>query len=262
MTGIERIGIIGGSGLSRWDALHVTDRIEASTRYGVPSAPLTLGRLAGHEVVFLPRHGDPHRIPPHRINYRANIQALHDVGVRQVIAVASVGAIGAGLAAGDIVLPDQIIDYTWGREHTFFDGRDDTLSHIDFTWPFDRALRAALLACARAAGCPARDGATYAATQGPRLESAAEIARLQRDGAHLVGMTGMPEAALAREAGLRYAMLAVVANDAAGTGASTSEVAWQSAQRSFENGLRGVLRLIEHHIATSGSAASDLAETT
>lgn len=231
------LAVIGGSGFNRWDALHVERRIHATTAFGAPSAPLLQGRVAGREVLFLARHGEPHRIPPHLINYRANIAALRDAGAREVVAFASVGGITAGLAAGSLVVPDGILDYTHSRAHTFVDENTQAVTHIDFTHPFDPALRRRLLAAAAGIGVAARDGGTYAATQGPRLESAAEIRRLERDGADIVGMTGMPEAALAREAGLAYAMLAVVANDAAGKGESAAAVALDLAQAAFDAGM-------------------------
>lgn len=174
------------------------------------------GELEGCEIAFLHRHGTPSRIPPHRINYRANIAALTAVGCDRIIAVAAVGGIRADLAPGTVVIPDQILDYTWGRAHTFFEEDLDSPVHVDFTRPYDEALAAALADAAAGAGVAVAFGGTYACTQGPRLESAAEIDRLERDGADVVGMTGMPEAALAREAGVAYAHLAVVVNEAAG----------------------------------------------
>lgn len=231
------LAVIGGSGFGRWDALCVTGRSHADTAWGVPSAPLVRGSVAGCEVLFLARHGDPHRIAPHLINYRANIAALRDAGVRRVVAFASVGGITGGLGAGSIVVPDGILDYTHSRAHTFVDEQVEAVTHIDFTHPFEPRLRASLLAAAARAGIAVREGGTYAATQGPRLESAAEVRRLERDGAHIVGMTGMPEAALAREAGLSYAMLAVVANDAAGKGESEQSVALEAAQVRFDAGM-------------------------
>lgn len=217
-------GIIGGSGLDRIAGLQVTRQQEVQTPYGSPSDTLTFGRLQDIEVVFLPRHGNRHTIAPHRINYRANLWALHAQGVRDVIAVAAVGGIAETAVPGALIVPDQIIDYTSGREATFFDGVAQPLAHIDFTLPFCADGRARLLRAGAAAGEVLRDGGTYAATQGPRLETAAEIDRLARDGADIVGMTGMPEAALARELKLGYAMLAVVVNAAAGRGANTQGV--------------------------------------
>ncbi len=219
------LGIIGGSGLDRLEGLEGVRRERVSTPYGEPSAALTFGRLAGTEVVFLARHGDDHALAPHRINYRANIRALHDCGARDVIAVATVGGIREDLVPGMLVVPDQIIDYTHGRAATFFDGVEQPLDHVDFTRPFCGSLRAALLQSGAAAGERLGDGGVYGATQGPRLETAAEIRRMARDGADLVGMTGMPEAVLAREMGLCYAMLAVVVNAAAGIGSNSDGVA-------------------------------------
>ena len=211
-----KLAIIGGSGLERIDGLQEVCRETVETPYGEPSAPLRHGILGSLEIVFLPRHGEGHTLPPHRINYRANIAALRQVGVTHVIAVAAVGGITAKMAPRTLVVPDQIIDYTYGRAHTFFDGEDGNVTHVDFTHPYSDALRYDLVAAARYAGIEVIDGGCYGCTQGPRLETAAEIARMERDGCDLVGMTGMPEAALAREAGLEYACLALVVNWAAG----------------------------------------------
>ena len=218
------LAIIGGSGLARLTNLDALRRQTVRTPYGEPSAALTFGRIGGHEVVFLARHGDDHTIPPHEINYRANIWALHALGVKNVMAIAAVGGIRSDLQPGVLVVPDQIIDYTHGRAATFFTGADLGLRHIDFTQPYCQPLRAACLSAAQQAGVTATDGGVYAATQGPRLETAAEINRLEHDGADMVGMTGMPEAALARELGLCYAAIAVVVNHAAGRGTSIEEV--------------------------------------
>ena len=223
------LAIIGGSGLTQLANLDVSRREVVRTPYGEPSGALTFGSIADREVVFLARHGYGHGIPPHLVNYRANIWALHAQGVKNVIAVAAVGGIRSDLAPGALVVPDQIIDYTHGRAGTFFTGGDAGVRHIDFTLPYCQTLRAACLAAAQPAGETLIDGGVYAATQGPRLETAAEIDRLERDGADMVGMTGMPETALAREIGLCYAAIAVVANRAAGRGGdagiSMSEIA-------------------------------------
>jgi len=210
------LAIIGGSGLTQLANLEVSRREVVRTPCGEPSGALTFGSIAGCAVVFLARHGYGHTIPPHQVNYRANIWALHAQGVSNVVAIAAVGGIRGDLAPGALVVPDQIIDYTHGRAATFFTGGDSGVRHIDFTQPYCQRLRAACLAAAREAGEPLLDGGVYAATQGPRLETAAEIDRLERDGADMVGMTGMPEAALASEIGLCYATLAVVSNRAAG----------------------------------------------
>lgn len=218
------LGIIGGSGLTQLSNLQVTHREVVRTPYGEPSGALTFGRLNDQEVVFIARHGYGHTIPPHAVNYRANIWALHSQKVERVVSVASVGGIRSDMKPGAIAVPMQVIDYTYGRKQTFFDGIDQPVTHADFTHPYCGKLRAALLGAGKSASLPVIDGGVYAATQGPRLESAAEINRLERDGADMVGMTGMPEAALAREMGLRYATVAVVANWAAGRGDSADEV--------------------------------------
>ena len=211
---MKRLGIIGGSGLARLPALEVERQEVVPTPFGEPSAPLTFGRFDGLPVVFLPRHGAGHRLPPHRVNYRANIWAMHHVGVEKIVGVAAVG--GITQPPGTICVPDQIIDYTWGRESTFFDRDPDQVVHIDFTDPYCSELRQALISAGERAALDMVAQGTYAATQGPRLESAAEIRRLERDGCDLVGMTGMPETALAKEKDLCYACCAFVVNWAAG----------------------------------------------
>lgn len=210
------LAIIGGTGLTQLAQLNLTGQEDVDTPYGKPSAALVYGELAGCPVAFLARHGERHSIPPHQINYCANLWALKQAGVQQIIAVAAVGGIGDGMGPGVVAVPDQIIDYTWGRRSTFFEGQLEHVTHIDFSWPYSQSLRQKLLAAGRKAGVALIDNGVYACTQGPRLETAAEIARLERDGGTLVGMTGMPEAALARELELDYACLAVVANWAAG----------------------------------------------
>ncbi|MGD1982984.1 MAG: S-methyl-5'-thioinosine phosphorylase [Chromatiaceae bacterium] len=212
------LGIIGGSGLTRLDALRVERQEIVNTPYGDPSAPLTFGRFDGHAVVFLPRHGGAHTIPPHRVNYRANLWALKEAGVTRVVGMAAVGGISTRMPPGALRVPDQVIDYTWGREHTLFETDLRSVTHIDFTEPYCGELRSGLVEAAAEVGVEVGDGGTYAATQGPRLESAAEIKKLERDGCDMVGMTGMPEAALARELGLCYASLALSVNWAAGKG--------------------------------------------
>jgi purine nucleoside phosphorylase len=186
------------------------------TPYGEPSAPLRWRRRGGQDIIWLPRHGDSHALPPHRINYRANLYAIREAGARTVIGINTVGVITDCVAPGDLAVPEQLIDYTWGREHTYADGSAAEVLHLEFDRPFAARLRAALLAAAKAAGVNCTDGGTYAVTQGPRLETAAEIDRLERDGADVVGMTAMPEAALAAELGLDYAVLALAVNPAAG----------------------------------------------
>lgn len=239
------LAIIGGSGLSKLGIMEVTQRKVARTPYGEPSGPLTFGRIRGREVIFLARHGYGHTIAPHEVNYRANLWALKDAGALHVISVASVGGIESGLGPGILALPHQIIDYTWGRPSTYFEGAGAPVNHIDFTEPYSQPLRARILKAAQAAGQPLVDRGVYAATQGPRLESAAEINRLARDGADMVGMTGMPEASLAREISLEYAALAVVANYAAGRGESARAVPLDRIGAVLDEAMGRVRRIIE-----------------
>ncbi|QDX80791.1 5'-methylthioadenosine phosphorylase [Denitratisoma sp. DHT3] len=210
------LAIIGGSGLTQLANLDVSHREVVRTPFGDPSGALTFGRIGGQSVVFLARHGYGHTIPPHMVNYRANLWALKEAKAGRIVSVASVGGIRQDLVPGSLVIPHQIIDYTWGRSSTFFESGVSQVVHVDFTYPYDEALRAELLRAAEAAGETILEGAVYAATQGPRLETAAEVDRLERDGADIVGMTGMPEAVLARELELPYAAICVVANWAAG----------------------------------------------
>lgn len=210
------LAIIIGSG---FDVL-AGDRImrQAETRFGSPSAPVHATSLEGCSVLTLARHGDRHTIPPHAINYRANLVALQEAGARTIVALNTVGVVSAIRDPGEIGIPDQLVDYTWGREHTIFDGLDGVVEHVDMTQPFTAALRRQLLHAAGVAGIDCYDGGVYAATQGPRLETAAEVDRLEKDGADYIGMTAMPEAALALELGLDYASIAMIVNRAAGRG--------------------------------------------
>jgi len=242
----QLLAIIGGTGLTSLETLSISRREMVSTPYGEPSGPLTHGELGGKAVVFLARHGYSHTIPPHRINYRANLWALQHIGVEQVIAVAAVGGIRADMEPGCLAFPDQIIDYTWSRGHTFFEDDLTHVTHIDLTYPYCEELRQKLIQAARRAGLDAREGGTYGAMQGPRLETAAEILRLERDGCDLVGMTGMPEAALARELGLRYATCAVVVNWAAGK--SGGEITMENIQRQLIGGMEKVKILLREVI--------------
>lgn len=210
------IGIIGGTGLTRLDRLRVTRREVVNTPYGEPSAPLSFGLLDEQEIVFLPRHGGNHQVPPHKVNYRANIWALREAGLKDIVGMAAVGGLSQDMAPGTLCIADQVIDYTYGRENTYFDGDECGVNHIDFTEPYCESLRQRLLQAARVSSVEVADGGVYAATQGPRLESAAEVRKLKRDGCDLVGMTGMPEAGLASELELCYANLSLVVNWAAG----------------------------------------------
>ena len=218
------LAIIGGTGLTQLANLELTHRQVVRTPYGEASGPLTFGKLNGRDVIFLARHGYGHTIPPHAVNYQANVWALQAQGASKVVSVASVGGIRSDLVPGSLVVPKQILDYTYGRKHTYFDGPDEPVTHVDFTHPYCEILRRKLVEVAGKSGQPIVDGGVYATTQGPRLESAAEIDRLERDGADMVGMTGMPEAGLARELGMRYAAVAVVVNHAAGRGESSEGI--------------------------------------
>jgi 5'-deoxy-5'-methylthioadenosine phosphorylase len=247
-------GILGGSGLTSFAELAIDRREVVRTPWGEPSGPVTIGRIDGAEVAFLPRHGHGHTIPPHAINYRANIHALKSIGVEGIIAVASVGGVRADMEPGAIALLDQMLDYTWGRESTYFDGPESPVTHIDFTLPYDPALREHILAAARAAGHQLIDGGCYACMQGPRLETAAEIDRVERDGADVVGMTLMPEAALARELGVPYAALAVVVNHAAGRGDSKLSISTADITRTLEIAMKNVRALIVSFVREGAKA--------
>ena len=239
------LAIIGGSGLTRLSTLAVAHREVVRTPWGEPSSALLFGQIAGRDAVFLARHGHGHTIPPHRVNYRANLWALKERGATAVVAVASVGGIREA-PAGALILPHQLIDYTHDRPSTFFDGGDGKVVHVDFTHPYSPALRATCLAAAAAAGIALADGGVYGAVSGPRLETAAEIDRMERDGATLVGMTGMPEAALARELDLPYAAICVVVNHAAGRGDSAVEISMDGIADVMEAGMAKVRRLLDH----------------
>ena len=210
------LGIIGGSGFAALPDVEVAHREWVDTAYGAPSAELLTLRHAGQAFYFLPRHGAGHGIPPHASNYRAKVQALAERGVTDVVGLGAVGGIAADCGPLRLCVPDQLIDYTWGRLSTFYDGADGDVVHVDFTAPLTPSLRARLLTAGAGSGLDVRAGGTYGVTQGPRLETAAEIRRLEHDGCDLVGMTAMPEAALARERGLNYALLAFVVNWSAG----------------------------------------------
>lgn len=241
---MDTLGIIGGTGLDRVEALSERHETAVDTPYGAPSGPLVHARLGRQPVVFLARHGPGHTLAPHEINYRANVWALRSAGVAGIVAIAAVGVIVEPPGSGGLCVPDQLVDYTHGRAATFFEGEDAAVEHVDFTVPYTPALRARILAAAARAGVAAVDGGCYAATQGPRLETAAEIRRLERDGCTLVGMTGMPEAALARELGVDYACCAVVANRAAGKG--DGAIDGDTARAHLHGGMADVRALLAH----------------
>jgi 5'-methylthioinosine phosphorylase len=240
------LAIIGGTGVYALAELADVETVEAQTRYGAPSGPIRIGTLAGRRIGFLARHGEGHGVPPHRINYRANLAALQQAGARRALALNTVGGIAAEYAPGVLGCPDQLIDYTWGRIGTLSEESGSEVLHVDFGDPYTPALRAGLLAAARRAGVALVDGGCYGATQGPRLETRAEIARMRRDGCDLVGMTGMPEAGLAREFGLDYACLAIVANWAAGAGPDPDEaISLEEVLANVAAATGGVSRILE-----------------
>ncbi len=236
------LAIIGGTGLYELPGFTESYTDGVRTSYARDSVLVSIGEMGGQQVCFLPRHGAEHGIPPHRINYRANIGALKRLKVSGVISVNAVGGIHEKLGPGELAVPDQIIDYTHDREHTFFNGEDEGVEHIDFTVPYDEPMRQRLLAAARQCELEILDRGVYGATQGPRLETAAEVRRLQRDGCDMIGMTGMPEAALAREAGLAYASIALSVNRAAGLG--DEEISMEAIREVLTEGMERVHRVL------------------
>jgi 5'-methylthioadenosine phosphorylase len=239
------LAIIGGTGMTQLACLEISHRKIMTTPYGEPSGPLTFGKINDNTVVFLARHGYGHTIPPHQVNYRANLWALHSLNLSRVISVASVGGIRADLTPGTVAIPDQIIDYTHGRKYTYYDVIDKAVTHIDFTEPYCELTRKRLLEAAERANEWVIDGGVYGATQGPRLETAAEVNRLERDGVDMIGMTGMPEAALAKELGLCYGTIAVVANYAAGRETSARAISLEDAHAVLEKTMVGVRNILE-----------------
>lgn len=236
--------IIGGTGLTELENLHITHKEMVNTPYGPPSGPLVFGKVSDLDVVFLARHGYRHTIPPHMVNYRANLWALKEVGASSVIAVAAVGGISPEMQPERIVIPGQIVDYTYGRSQTFFEDDLSFVTHIDFTYPYNPEIRRLLLDSAKALRLDPYDGGVYAATQGPRLESIAEINRLERDGCDIVGMTGMPEAALARELEMNYATCALVINWAAGKNGE-QEISLAEMEKALSAGMKNIRRILE-----------------
>ena len=238
------LAIIGGTGLSQMAEFKSAGLQRVATPYSRKRVQVELFQTGDSKLAFLPRHGRQHAVPPHKINYRANIWALHKIGVSRIIAVSAVGGIHESLAPGTFAVPDQVIDYTTGRDSTFFEEGLEFVTHVDFTWPFDRVLRQQLLATIVTvnAQTSVMNGGVYGCTQGPRLETAAEIKRMQRDGCDLVGMTAMPEAVLARELNIPYAMLALSVNRAAGLGAD--EISMAEIQATVERGMGFVMAVL------------------
>lgn len=244
---MSTLAIIGGTGLTQLANLNIIKHIQLDTPFGKPSAAYVQGELNGQTLIFLARHGNPHTIPPHKINYRANIWGLKELGVTQIIAVAAVGGITAAMQPAHIAIPDQLIDYTFGRKHTFFADDLPAVTHIDFSYPYSESVRNRLITAAAKAAVAISTTGTYGCTQGPRLETAAEIRRMLQDGCDLVGMTGMPEAALARELGLDYAALAVVANW--GAGIVTGEITMAEIEQHLHVGMANTALILQAFLA-------------
>lgn len=247
------LAVIGGTGLYKLAALEEAKAMTAATPYGMPSAPVRVGRVGAHRIAFLARHGEDHGLPPHKVNYRANLWLLKQLGATRVLAVNAVGGITERYAPRAIGVPDQIIDYTWGRISTFCEEAGTEVLHVDLTAPYTQSLRAALFVAANAANVAVVDGGCYGATQGPRLETKAEITRLRRDGCDIVGMTAMPEAGLARELGLDYASLALVANWAAGCG-DAAEITMDEVHANLEHATAALPKLIASLVESLASA--------
>jgi len=249
MTSID-LAVIGGTGVYALGELDDVESHQPVTPYGAPSGPIRVGHFAGRRVAFLARHGEGHSLPPHKINYRANLAALKALGASRVLALNTVGGITADCGPRVLACPDQLIDYTWGRISTLCEEPGSEVLHVDFGDPYTPAFRADVIAAARRAGVPLVAAGCYGATQGPRLETRAEIARMRRDGCDLVGMTGMPEAGLARELGLDYACLAIVANWAAGAGPDVDEViTLQDVLDNVAAAMDGVPRILREMLA-------------
>ena len=244
---MTQLAIIGGTGLTQLNALNIIDSQTLDTPFGQPSAPIVTGELHGKQVLFLARHGNPHHIAPHHINYRANLWALSQLGVKNIIAVAAVGGISAEMSPAHIAIPDQIIEYSYGRDHTFFAEQNAVVQHIDFTHPYSQPLRQVLISAAEQIRLRVAPRGTYGCTQGPRLETIAEIRRMERDGCDLVGMTAMPEAALARELAINYAAVAVVANWAAGK--TSQEITMAEIEHNLHKGMSNTAQLLTAAIA-------------
>lgn len=244
------IGIIGGTGLYSIEGFSPGEQKWLETPFGEPSSILSFAEYEGVDIVFLARHGNPHKIAPHLINYRANLSALKQVGAEKIIAINAVGGIHPRLGPQRIAVPAQIIDYTYGREATIYDGcHVESVQHIDFSFPYDAALREQLLLASKQSEIDVLDTGTYGATQGPRLETAAEIQRMKRDGCDMVGMTGMPEAGLAREMDLAYACLALSVNWAAGL--SDSLITMEEIEQSVKHGMQDIQQILKCFIANS-----------
>ena len=249
------LAIIGGTGLSELQGFEQLEKVAIKTPYGRAKVRLVRMGSDDKEFIFLPRHGAGHKIPPHEIKYRANIAALSDLGVTAIVAVNAVGAIQDDFLPGSVAVPDQLIDYSYSRDVSFFDGKLKMVHHIDFTNPYSEPVRQRILEAAETVnsysktGCKVMASGTYACTQGPRLETAAEIRRLVRDGCDMVGMTGMPEASLARELEIEYASLALSVNWAAGL--SEAPITLEDIHEVLEGGMEFVSAVITEIVQRS-----------
>ena len=241
--------VIGGTGLTRMPGVRLMREHSLMTDLGKASSAISECDCDGQSVLFLARHGDPHRIAPHRINYRANLLALQAAGATQILAINAVGGIDPDLKPGQLVLPDQIIDYTHTRESSFFDGEYRPLDHLDMSLPYHPALRDQIAMAVQACDEGLVKQAVYGATQGPRLETPAEITRMAQDGCTIVGMTGMPEAALAAELSLPYACLALVVNPAAGV--QSEPISLAQMQAVIDERMQVVMQIIRHWVAAT-----------
>ena len=243
---MSKIGVIGGSGLYEIKGFVLKNKKRVNTPFGKPSEQYLIGKVGSTEVIFLPRHGRQHNIPPHMINYRANIWGFKKLGVERIISVSAVGGIKKGLKPGDIVVLDQVLDYTKCRKSTFYEGEDGVV-HIDFTEPFCREIRDLLIKAGTRVGISLKRGGTYVAVEGPRLESASEIKGFKILGGDVVGMTGMPEASLARELEICYSGLSVVANYAAGISKTKLTVA--EVMTAMKDATENIKRLLKEAFA-------------
>ena len=256
MAAAITLALVGGTGLT--ELQESAEVLTLDTPYGAPSAPIRVVAEAPVRLLFLPRHGNPHRFPPHCVNYRANLWALREAGADHVLAVYAVGGLHEPYAPATLIAPDQLVDYTWGRQHTFSDSPEAPLLHVDFTRPFEGPLRRALLAAAQRARVDVVDGGCLGVFQGPRLESAAEIRRARRDGCDMAGMTALPEAGLARELGVDYAGLAVVSNWGAGVSAATlSEDDIAATLREPMGRVRGLVAALARQLSTDEAPGND-----
>ncbi|MFA0730553.1 MAG: hypothetical protein LKKZDAJK_001215 [Candidatus Fervidibacter sp.] len=246
MVGLMRWGVIGGSGVSPLAKGQGWQRRIVATRYG--EAVCFVGRWAGKEVVFLPRHGEGHTVPPHRINYRANVLAMRKLGVQAVLATAASGALRRHLSPGTLLLPDQLLDLTSQRPRTLFEGEGAPVVHVDLTSPFCPTLRERLKRVAEELGIAVMDGGCYVCGEGPRYETAAEVRALAQLGGDVVGMTAGTEAALFREAEICYAVVAIVTNW--GAGISPQPLSHAEVTAMMEQRLPILLPLFERVIAT------------